>query len=62
MVGQAREDITAFGFLDGDFLERFRTYSVDERSAVLNGKDEYERLDVEEVKIQGCLEELQRLH
>lgn len=62
VVGQGREKTPASGFLDGDFLESFRSYSEDIRQEVLDGKNEFERLRGEERRIQDCLEEVRQLH
>lgn len=61
-VSQGRDPEDAFGFLDGDLLQRFRTFPDVEKAAILRGKNEFERLNVDEGKIRTWLEQLNRLH
>lgn len=54
----------AFGFLDGDFLERYFSILDDpgKLKKVLEGGSVFEKLKISQQEIQELLEQLQRLH
>lgn len=64
MLGRYDAEASSFGFLDGDFLERYldlpsSSSAVDK---IMNGNYEPERLRLSREKIQKILERLQSLH
>lgn len=62
--GCSDTEVSSFGFLDGDFLERFLTFSPSSNIAdkIMQGKNKAERLTMSKEDIQHVLERLQRLH
>jgi DNA damage-binding protein 1 len=56
--------MSAVGFLDGDFLERFLTFSNSSKTvdAIIQGASQAERLTLPREKLQKVLERLQSLH
>ena len=61
-VPQGRDELSAFGFLDGDFIEGFHSLTAQEQNSVLDGSHEYERLHEYETPISDSLTQLQQLH
>jgi len=62
--GRSDSEATSFGFLDGDFLERFLLF-IDDRQAlhqIMQGQSEPERLTISVQRIQRVLERLQSMH
>jgi len=55
-------EASSFGFLDGDFLERFLTLPSNIADEIMQGKNRAERLTMSKENIQQFLERLQRLH
>ena len=57
-------DASAYGFLDGDFLEKYLTIldSPEKLKQVLEGSSVFEKLKISQHQIQDVLEQLQRLH
>jgi len=51
---------SAFGFLDGDFLEQFLVFPDTEK--LLEGENEAERITIEQHELQEIMEKLQSLH
>jgi len=62
--GLSNTEASSFGFLDGDFLERFLTYLPSSNIAdeIMQGKNKAERLTMSKENIQQILERLRRLH
>ncbi|KAI6039683.1 CPSF A subunit region-domain-containing protein [Pisolithus marmoratus] len=62
--GRSDSEASSFGFLDGDFLERFLLLVENPRALrqVMNGQSEPERLTISSERIQKVLERLQRMH
>lgn len=53
---------TAFGFIDGDFLEQYLTLSPDDLKKVKKGSSAPEQLKLSSEQIVKILEQLQSLH
>jgi len=64
LPGPGDVDATAYGFLDGDFLERYLTIldSPGKLKQVLDGGSVFEKLKISQHQIREALEQLQRLH
>ncbi|KIN94881.1 hypothetical protein M404DRAFT_17165 [Pisolithus tinctorius Marx 270] len=62
--GRSDSEASSFGFLDGDFLERFSLLMEDSRALrqVMDGQGEPERLTISPQRIQKVLERLQSMH
>ncbi|KAG6831954.1 hypothetical protein H0H92_006555 [Tricholoma furcatifolium] len=62
--GRSDADPSAFGFIDGDFIEQFLAYmgSPDETERILAGNSDPERLTMPVEEIQAVLENLQSFH
>ncbi|KAI6158847.1 CPSF A subunit region-domain-containing protein [Pisolithus thermaeus] len=62
--GRSDSEASSFGFLDGDFLERFLVLVEDPRALrqVMDGQSEPERLTISPEQIQKVLERLQSMH
>ncbi|KAF9236524.1 CPSF A subunit region-domain-containing protein [Melanogaster broomeanus] len=62
--GRSDLETTSVGFLDGDFLERFLQFMVDQQSLsqIMEGQTEPERLTISADQIQKVLEGLQSMH
>ncbi|OCH88473.1 hypothetical protein OBBRIDRAFT_780096 [Obba rivulosa] len=58
--GRTDAESTAFGFLDGDFIEQFLTHPRPHE--LLEGEIEAERITLPQAQIQQVLEKLQSLH
>lgn len=62
--GRSDSEASSFGFLDGDFLERFLVLAEDPRALrrVMDGQSEPEKLTITSERIQKVLERLQSMH
>ena len=62
--GRSDSEATSFGFLDGDFLERFLLFLHDPQALhqIMEGQSEPERLKISVQRIQTVLERLQSMH
>ncbi|KIJ17938.1 hypothetical protein PAXINDRAFT_72888 [Paxillus involutus ATCC 200175] len=62
--GRSDLEATSVGFLDGDFLERFLQFMLEEQSLrqIMEGQTEPERLTIPVDEIQQLLEGLQSMH
>jgi len=62
--GRSDAEVSSFGFLDGDFLERFLQYPRDskELKQIMDGESEPEKLTITEDDIQKALERMQSMH
>ncbi|KAH7885105.1 CPSF A subunit region-domain-containing protein [Phlebopus sp. FC_14] len=62
--GRSDMEATSYGFLDGDFLEKFLSFLGDENSLrqIMDGQSEPERLTMPADRIQKILERLQSMH
>lgn len=62
--GRSDSEATSFGFLDGDFLERFLLFKEDRQALdqIMEGQSEPERLTISVQRIQRVLERLQSMH
>lgn len=62
--GRSDSEATSFGFLDGDFLERFLLFKEGRQALdqIMEGQSEPERLTISVQRIQRVLERLQSMH
>ncbi|KAF8895272.1 CPSF A subunit region-domain-containing protein [Infundibulicybe gibba] len=60
--GPSDADVSAFGFLDGDFLERFLNLGEEKIGKIMTGQNESERLGISRDSVQKTLENLQSMH
>ena len=62
--GQSDADAEAYGFLDGDFIEKFLNYDESslEMKRIIEGNSEPERLQMSHREIVHVLETLQSMH
>ncbi|KAG1776175.1 CPSF A subunit region-domain-containing protein [Suillus placidus] len=62
--GRSDADASSFGFLDGDFLERFLQFVGNPRALkrIMDGQSEPEKLTISADKIQKVLESMQSMH
>jgi DNA damage-binding protein 1 len=62
--GRSDADASSFGFLDGDFLERFLQFVGNPQALkrIMDGQSEPEKLTISADRIQKVLESMQSMH